>query len=111
MSKDVVTGLNINKNGSDPPLKSDEELPDWLWKLALPDKSLAELRRTNADDLDFEDVRHVALLFSQLFVRLHITALGTCILHHQYSLYVQLKRLSKLRNRDDIRTRNASKAK
>lgn len=34
MSKEVVTGLNILKKGQDPPLRPDDQLPDWLWQLA-----------------------------------------------------------------------------
>jgi large subunit ribosomal protein L54 len=56
MSKDVITGLNINKGGSDPPLKPDEEYPEWLWKLATPEKTLGELRRTDSESLTYDDV-------------------------------------------------------
>jgi hypothetical protein len=45
LSKDIVTGLNLLKKGSDPPLKADEELPEWLWALAEPGKTLNELKR------------------------------------------------------------------
>lgn len=56
MSSDVITGLNINKGGSDPPLKPDEEYPEWLWKLATREKTLAELRRASSETLTQEDV-------------------------------------------------------
>jgi len=29
MSKEVCTGLNILKKGQDPPLRPDDQLPDW----------------------------------------------------------------------------------
>eukprot|EP00884_Botryococcus_braunii_P000353 jgi/Botrbrau1/10318/Bobra.0120s0031.1 len=45
LSKDVATGVNILKGGTDPPLKPDEEYPDWLWELAEPQPTLFELRR------------------------------------------------------------------
>lgn len=56
MSSEVATGINILKNGSDPPLKSDEELPEWLWELAQPEKTLAELQRLEFDELTYEEV-------------------------------------------------------
>jgi len=56
MSKDILTGLNITKGGSDPPLKSDEEYPEWLWELAHPERTLAELKRKENSSLDFEQV-------------------------------------------------------
>lgn len=42
--------------GQDPPLRKDEDLPDWLWKLAAPDKTLNELRRIKQSDLSPEQV-------------------------------------------------------
>lgn len=56
MSSEVATGINILKNGSDPPLKKDEELPEWLWELAQPEKTLAELQRHEFDELTYEEV-------------------------------------------------------
>ena len=56
MSKDVLTGLNITKGGSDPPLKSDDEYPEWLWKLAQPERTLADLKRKENSSLEFEEV-------------------------------------------------------
>lgn len=56
MSKDVLTGLNITKGGSDPPLKPDEEYPEWLWELAQPERTLADLRRKENSSLGFEEV-------------------------------------------------------
>lgn len=57
MSHSVATGLNITKAGSDPPLKDDKDLPEWVWGLAQQERSLADLRRASQDSLDFEEVR------------------------------------------------------
>jgi hypothetical protein len=67
MSKDVLTGLNITKGGSDPPLKSDEEYPEWLWKLAQPERTLADLKRKENSSLEFEEVSE--LFFFKCFCR------------------------------------------
>ncbi|PRW59850.1 54S ribosomal mitochondrial [Chlorella sorokiniana] len=62
MSKEVCTGLNILKKGQDPPLRPDDQLPDWLWKLAEPEKTLNELRRMQKEELSYEQmVRYVKL--------------------------------------------------
>ena len=45
MSSTTATGVNISKTGVDPPLKNDEELPEWLWNLSKPEKTLSELRK------------------------------------------------------------------
>lgn len=58
MSSEVVSGLNTLKNGSDPPLRPDEELPEWLWKLEQPNKTLSELRRVEFDELELPEVRN-----------------------------------------------------
>jgi hypothetical protein len=52
-----ATGLNISKQGTDPLLKQDEELPPWLWKLAQQPQTLNELRRISENDLTLEEVR------------------------------------------------------
>lgn len=57
MSSEVATGVNILKNGQDPPLRKDDELPAWLWELMTPDKTLAELQRADFNELTFEEVR------------------------------------------------------
>ena len=57
MSKDVITGLNIQKGGTDPPLKPNEEYPEWLWQLATPERTLGDLRRKGGSALAFEEVR------------------------------------------------------
>lgn len=49
-------GLNIDKGGSDPVVKADAEYPEWLWRLATPDRTLGDLRRAGVDNLEFEDV-------------------------------------------------------
>ena len=51
LSKEVVTGLNTLKKGADPPLRPDDQLPEWLWELAEPEKTLNELRRMKPDDI------------------------------------------------------------
>ena len=56
LSHEVVTGLDISKKGQDPPLRPDAELPQWLWELAEPAKTLNELRRTKEEELTFEQV-------------------------------------------------------
>eukprot|EP00887_Chlorella_sp_A99_P006205 scaffold3.g6205.t1 len=62
LSSEVATGLNILKKGSDPPLRPDAELPEWLWALAESEKTLNELRRTKDEDLsDAEALRLVKL--------------------------------------------------
>lgn len=62
MSKEVITGLNISKGGSDPPLKPDEEYPDWLWRLAHPERTLGDLRRAERSTLGFEETRRLEKL-------------------------------------------------
>jgi Mitochondrial ribosomal protein L37 len=62
MSKDVATGVNILKGGSDPPLLPDEEYPEWLWKLAEPQGTLFELRRkyeAAGKDISLMDMKEV----------------------------------------------------
>ena len=39
----VCQGLDYHVNGEDPPLKEDNEYPDWLWQIAEPVKSHKEL--------------------------------------------------------------------
>lgn len=56
LSSEVATGLNILKKGSDPPLKPDDQLPEWLWGLAEPGKTLNELRRTKEADMTDAEV-------------------------------------------------------
>ncbi|KAL6769026.1 MRPL54 [Auxenochlorella protothecoides x Auxenochlorella symbiontica] len=57
LSTEVATGVNILKNGTDPALKSDEELPAWLWELAQPEKPLTELQRHEFTELQSEEQR------------------------------------------------------
>jgi len=56
MSSSTATGININKSGSDPQLKDDKDIPEWLWPLAEPPRSLGDLRRAAGDTLEFNDV-------------------------------------------------------
>lgn len=60
MSKEVITGLNISKGGSDPPLKADEEYPEWLWQLAQPERTLGDLRRADGSTLGFDEVNRTS---------------------------------------------------
>ena len=69
MSKEVVTGLNVLKNGSDPPLKHDDELPEWLWKLAGQRKTLAELQRQDEATLSLEDLKYKQRLENRKKIR------------------------------------------
>jgi Mitochondrial ribosomal protein L37 len=43
MDSKVATGVNIYQAGSDPPLPSDEECPDWLWELSKKPKTAKQL--------------------------------------------------------------------
>lgn len=78
MSPEVVTGLNMLKGGADPPLKPDAELPDWLWELAAPPKTLNELKRSQEEALSSADVSRLlsrqALLLSVVPLRPRLTA-------------------------------------
>ena len=56
LSKEVVTGLNTLKKGADPPLRPDDQLPEWLWVLAEPEKTLNELRRMKPVEIEGETV-------------------------------------------------------
>jgi hypothetical protein len=47
----ILTNPCVVTQGQDPPLKKDEELPDWLWKLAEPEKTVNELRRMGQEEL------------------------------------------------------------
>jgi len=69
MSKEVVTGLNVLKNGSDPALKNDEELPEWLWKLEGQRKTLAELQRQDDEILSIEDLKYKKRLENRKKIR------------------------------------------
>jgi Mitochondrial ribosomal protein L37 len=60
MSTEVVTGVNLLKSGTDPPLLPDDQYPEWLWKLAEPEATLSELQRKPEDDLSLEEVSNGA---------------------------------------------------
>ena len=53
LSREVCTGANYFNTGEDPPLRDDQEYPEWLWGLAtskiptneLPPDSLEQMRR------------------------------------------------------------------
>jgi Mitochondrial ribosomal protein L37 len=72
LSSTEATGINIYKQGSDPQLKPDEELPDWLFNLERPAKSLSELRRIAKDKLELDDVCHASPCLG-LLMPAHIT--------------------------------------
>ena len=59
LSTDTVPGLNYRKQGGEHPLRPDEELPEWLWALATPGKTLNELKRAGEESLTYEEVRGV----------------------------------------------------
>ena len=67
MSTTTATGINIMKNGSDPSLKKDDELPSWLWGLSKPGKTLSDLRKiaeqTKLEDMELSDVSYVGFNF------------------------------------------------
>lgn len=53
------------KGGTDPPLKPDEEYPEWLWELADPQPTLFELRRkyeAAGKDISKMEMREVGAL-------------------------------------------------
>ena len=55
-SSEIVTGLNINKSGTDPSVKPDDAYPEWLWELEKPGTTLSDLHRSEFESLDFESV-------------------------------------------------------
>ena len=38
-------GINIQKAGTDPPLKADSDYPEWVSQLSEPEPTLTELKR------------------------------------------------------------------
>jgi hypothetical protein len=111
--------------GQDPPLRKDEDLPDWLWKLAAPDKTLNELRRLERSELSAEQVRPLRWLcrmaglqspstgssVEQAWQPLTQHLLPSKSFAQQVVLRLQLARYVKLENRDGIRLRNHSRSK
>ncbi|KAI8108369.1 hypothetical protein M9434_006395 [Picochlorum sp. BPE23] len=89
-SRRVVPGLNVLKNGKDPEELKDEDVPEWLWKLADEGngKSLVEMQRKVARMMEEgEEHRDVVEMMRET------------------------KYLNKLQNRSKIRARNTLKAK
>lgn len=50
LSKTTATGVAVRKGESDPPLLPDDQYPAWLWELATPEPSTAELQRLYEQD-------------------------------------------------------------
>ena len=114
MSSEAVTGLNILKGGADPPLKPDEELPDWLWELAAPPKTLNVLKRSQEEALSSADVSQSVAELARVASALLPWWPGTsasvsppCGLPPS----LQLERLVKLENRHGIKVRNDDRSK
>ena len=86
----VVAGLNVLKSGKDPEELKDEDVPEWLWKLADEGngKSLMEMERRVARVMEEGEGQ------------------GDVV-----ETMREAKYLSKLQNRSKIRGRNALKAK
>ena len=79
LSATEVTGCNIYKNGSDPPILPDAEYPEWLWKLATPGATLKELERKGPDNLDMDEV-NIVWLGASLSTPPNHTSLFLCCL-------------------------------
>lgn len=54
LSSTTATGVNYFKKGEDPPLKDDEEYPDWLWKVHEPSPTVYSLQKKAAGDGDLD---------------------------------------------------------
>lgn len=62
LSQDTATGVAIVKGEEDPRLKSDNEYPDWLWKLLEPRPLVSELQRLyEGPGLTLEQMRRLWL--------------------------------------------------
>jgi len=46
----TVPGLNIRKGGEDPPIRADEEYPDWVWTLGDELPTLNQLQKIPAEE-------------------------------------------------------------
>lgn len=59
LSSEVATGCALLKGENDPPLKSDNEYPDWLWRLLDPRPTASELQKLyeGQQGLTIEQVR------------------------------------------------------
>ena len=54
----MATGVSIYKGEDDPPLRADSEYPEWLWALAEPAPTVAELQRLyEGEGLTLKEVR------------------------------------------------------
>lgn len=110
MSSEVVTGLNILKGGADPPLRPDAELPDWLWELAAPPKTLNELKRSQEEALSSADVSQTVAEPRQALVSV-AWGRGDLASPPRRLPAMQLERLVKLENRHGIKVRNDDRSK
>uniref|UniRef100_A0A061SFU4 Large ribosomal subunit protein mL54 n=1 Tax=Tetraselmis sp. GSL018 TaxID=582737 RepID=A0A061SFU4_9CHLO len=62
LSATEVTGCNIFKDGSDPPILPDDQYPSWLWELATPGPTLNELERKGPDSLEPDELKRYVKL-------------------------------------------------
>lgn len=65
----------ILKNQPDPPLKADEEYPEWLWKLLDKQPTLKELKQRYLEEgeagLKLEEVERLSRLGRKRMIRDH----------------------------------------
>ena len=117
MSKEVCTGLNILKKGTDPPLRPDEELPEWCGCMCgsrAGERLWAPLRRCVSCAAPHPVAPPPAPSSSPRLWKLaepeptlnELRRAGPATLEAP-----QLERYVKLENRDGIRTRNHDRAK
>ena len=60
--EDIVSGLNVLKEGEDPKVKDDSEYPDWVFTLHKPLPSLEDLTKryqADKDSLNAEEMRRM----------------------------------------------------
>ncbi|KQJ91736.1 54S ribosomal protein L37, mitochondrial [Brachypodium distachyon] len=69
MKSTTVFGANILKEGSDPKIQPDAEYPDWLWHLVDKRPVLSELRRKDAKELPYEDLKRFVKLDNRFRIK------------------------------------------